>query len=864
MWFSHNTGRFAAWLVFAIVAALIIHVYFSYSTSAPRLSYDDSLANIAIALADHNRFGFLASPLQGYSQHIRSENFYNVGYPFFFIGAALTWFFGFSIEIIRLIHPVALIVCCLFAFASFRRVSYTAPALFSLVVLILFYSVHWPSARADIMVSVFTFGALLAWSRVNNTHGHVRMGMLALASFLISNAFITHPISWGVACAMVPVWFVWLYRECKPLDRDARLSLLKRSILSSLLGIGIAVLLWGITIDFAFANLLSEWLSYAKGSGEINPLSVSEVLQRHWELGWGEFIGYPLFRYLLWVAGLCVGASILSIPYLPPPFADSITKHVVPPTAAWIGYQLSLALYPNFHTGYNVLHPLLFTWACVALIAAAAEGLMTYRPRLQKVSDGFGSLGVLLLGLAVAAYISSTDNHWQKRSAQSTDIPAMLRETIDIIPERARVWGDAVFGLDAGSRIDLIQLREALTLSENIPHAVRQGLAPDFLIVGASSKQSMVFQTSSVCGDTAPSRPVSQNTIWRLSDLFPTERYSTVKLISAQPYGTTSVYQRKKEAVEVPPTFAWNNGRNPQWTYRTKPLNKIDVQTSEPASFDLRFNNGSPQFSADRTKSLNLTAGAYVITLKIEREEESAGGIFFASQTALASETAVDSGFDFDVAPYFSGQDTAMLLVHHTGGPLYISQCDFKIHSDFSISKVEELVPLQSRPRVAAIPVEIPLPPLSAWDVMTDNGVKVRRQTDDEIDVTAGTGRTDYVALSPEIKVTPDTKFSLTVQFSSSHDNIAVGISSGRQWLVEPSPDRRISFESGRNNSIRIVVVNDRNDGDDQLTSVNISGATLTSRGSSKKPLYVDYLARCHVGLRTGDTTDCIPDYPPK
>jgi hypothetical protein len=730
-------SRIVAWSVFVLVTAMIVHVYFSYADSAPKLSYDDTLANIATALADHNRFGFLISPLQGYTQHIRSENFYNVGYPYFFAGAALTWFFGSSVEIVRLIHPLVLIFICLFAFAAFRRASFAAPALFSVVVFILFYKAHWPSARADIMVSLFAFAALLAWIRVHDTGGRRQLFWIAFTGFLVSNAFITHPISWGVAGAMVPAWLVWLWRKGDILDWRKRLPLLKESVLAAVAGIGVALFLWGISIDFAFIDLLSEWKSYATGSGEINPLGVTEILQRHWELGWGEFIGHTWFRYLLFLGGLSVAASILTIAFAPRTIADAFAKYVLPPALAWIGYQISLSLYPNFHSGYNILHPLLFSWACIAIIPAAAEILKTYRPRLHRAVDALGAAATLVLALTVFTHTSTTENHWQRHAAQSTAMSSLLSEVVEIMPQHARVWGDAIFGLGTGSRLDLIQLREALTLVEGNPEAVRPALAPDYLIIGASSQQSMVFQTSSICGSPERSRTVPANSIWRLRDLFPNVHFNAVKVVRATPYNSTAIYRRGADA--SPPLVAWNNGENTQWTYRSRPVDAGGVNDVGPASFRLQFNSGNPEFVADRTKSLDLATGTYAITIKLQRDD-SAGGILLASSTTSVAKTAVDGGFDFGVSPYFSGQDTVTMLVGHIGGPLYISQCDFERSTDFSVMNVAKLVPLASRPDDVTKPQEVPLPPLSAWRVMTENGVKIQKQTDGEIEVTTGTG----------------------------------------------------------------------------------------------------------------------------
>src|SRR5437763_10477282 len=93
-------------LLAAVVAyaALAVHDFARYSGYYPYLAIDDAIGNVAYSLATEGRYGFLSSPVQGFTDVMRDRGFFNYGPWYFYVGAALIWTFGYSLALLRAIH----------------------------------------------------------------------------------------------------------------------------------------------------------------------------------------------------------------------------------------------------------------------------------------------------------------------------------------------------------------------------------------------------------------------------------------------------------------------------------------------------------------------------------------------------------------------------------------------------------------------------------------------------------------------------------------------------------------------------------------------------------------------------------------
>src|SRR5438270_5247101 len=90
-------------------AAVVVRDFSHYADHYPYLAVDDGLANVSYSLATEGRYGFLASPVQGFTDLMRDRGFFNYGPWYFYFGAALIWLFGYSLTTLRAIHLGAIL-----------------------------------------------------------------------------------------------------------------------------------------------------------------------------------------------------------------------------------------------------------------------------------------------------------------------------------------------------------------------------------------------------------------------------------------------------------------------------------------------------------------------------------------------------------------------------------------------------------------------------------------------------------------------------------------------------------------------------------------------------------------------------------
>jgi len=182
----------------AAATAVTIHRFSIYIDHYPYLAVDDGLANVSYTLASHGRYGFLSSPVQGYTNLTRHRGFFNYGPWYFFVGAGAIWLFGYSLSILRSLHLAGiLVVAVLGGVWCTRRHHAAAGAAFVVALLYCFDRAHWPMVRPDIAVSVFA-----AFLIVVSSHAIEKpsVWLWAVVGLAAGCAAFSHLIAW----AMIP------------------------------------------------------------------------------------------------------------------------------------------------------------------------------------------------------------------------------------------------------------------------------------------------------------------------------------------------------------------------------------------------------------------------------------------------------------------------------------------------------------------------------------------------------------------------------------------------------------------------------------------------------------------------------------
>ena len=152
-------------LLAAVVAyaAVVAGDFSRYADHRPYIAVDDGLANVSYALATEGRYGFLTSPVQGFTDLMRDRGFFNYGPWYFYLGAGLIWLFGYSLTLLRAIHLAAILAIAATAWWWFgRRRQAASGALVALGLLHSFTLAQWPMVRPDIAVSVFAILFIVA------------------------------------------------------------------------------------------------------------------------------------------------------------------------------------------------------------------------------------------------------------------------------------------------------------------------------------------------------------------------------------------------------------------------------------------------------------------------------------------------------------------------------------------------------------------------------------------------------------------------------------------------------------------------------------------------------------------------------
>ncbi len=799
-------------LQIAIVAACVIVVQksFHFLDTSPQLNVDDSIPNVAVALADHGRYGFLASPTQGAYTVDRTHAFFNYGPLYFYLAAGLTWLLGPSLLLYRILHPIGLAVITIIALVTFRRISVAGAAVLAVLLFNLYLTAHVPIARPDIMVSFCV--AMMLYSSSHAIESGSR-AQWAAAGFWAGSALTTHQI----ATAIVPAaGLIWLWAEAGA-RRDTGGWRARASRLGALVAGGLgAAAVYLVAIDFRVRDLLTLGLA-----GITHTQTFRQNLATHLDLTW-----WALDAKTRWFVGgglaAAVAASCAALA-MPGERGRRVLAFVMPPAVAALVYQLSFGFYEHQASGYGILSQVTTLWAIAALIGVAL-------PRVGQ-STGWMKGAVAVAGLVAATgVVVSADREWLRTRSQQevsaagqVSISDYINQVLEPIPERAPVWGSLYYGLESGSRVDLIQFQEALTPALDHKPQLRDRMAPAFLTLGNYEFQD-AFAFTLINQDSA---------LGNFFHVFPAARYRQIKIVSARPYGTTYVYETAGGTASAPgvePSLAINDGTGRQWSMRTTNALPVTFTRAAPVVADIHHYSINVRRAALSTMMASLEPAFYAIDVRLNRESDAQTGFILASTGAQFNWERGPR--ELPVTPYLVGERQVTVLIDHIGGPLYLSRFEQAgaAATDFSVVRVRRVVPLaglDSR--------EVPLPAVNTW-TRSSSTVRVREDAAGGF-VFEGVPSYGFQIDSPAISVQPGQQMAVTVPVDVDGVATASVVGSDGRWLAPPAVvPGRLMFDTSSSSRITVSVFTRK----DMHVPAALTLATVAPR-----ELYVDRIMGC-------------------
>jgi len=786
-------------VIAALYAALVVSDFAHYTATYPYLAIDDSLANVSYSLATVHRYGFLASPIQGGSQGLRNNAFYNYGPWYFWLGAVLIWFFGYSLGLLRAIHLIGILFISLAAFLFFEsRRGKIAAAFVSIAILYCFDKSQWPMVRPDIMVSVFAILFIVFSGK------GIRSGKSLdwfCAGLFAGCSALTHLIAWALipACAFV---FIGTY-AAEGFKGAPRLSW-RNPIIQRLAAVTAGGICATLMFLASFGFRLSEFLSFTRAYGESHKdpsVTYTTVLFKHLDVAYSFLNDRTLL--LAVVIGILTGIALL---------VDSIVRHksyelawLLPPAAVGVGYLASLGAYNNFHQGYAILPQITLFW----FLGATIYVLLGIEPTARL------SLAMNVLVVALVAYsgVSLASTKMRLTSERSlieqkwAPIPKYTDRVLDLLPMGARVWGSLIFGIETPVRIELLQFGDARVLASRSKNPFKEALAPDYVVLGYPETTSMLISVF-----TSKKNPLTQY-FNALASFFPGQRYDVIGLVAGDPYGVTKIYERhsdpQPERRELPSVSLYDPASK-TWAHVGQNAATAPINLVSPARFAVGFSSNAAPVFADYTVSAMADEGNYLVKVDMTLSTSSAldaGGVVCVTPTSNVTAVIGELGPDFDCAQYIGSQPSAYLVHRHNGGSFFVSQL---ASTGAKISGIS-LARLRSTPDVRAEHGNFrQLPDFSQWRPAAGD-ISSKPTGGEEIAVAGNSTQWGYQLISSAVDVQPNTEVTVRLPVIATSGEVGVGIldQSQTKWLMPPGKiGRDFVFNSGSNRSFFVVVAN--------------------------------------------------------
>jgi hypothetical protein len=788
----------SALLLYAALLACVLavtHLFFHFIGRAPIIAVDDALGNVAVNLSAHGRYGFPASPIQGFSGALRLDDFMNYGPWPVAIGALLDWLFGTSYAIQRSVHLLGLLVTNLAVFLLLRRVSLAAVGMYLLISVTLFWQAEWPMVRPDFAVAMF--GGLAIAAATLALRYDSRKAWFA-CGFCAASAVTTHPIAFSLVPWAALIWLAapLVVRPGSAVDAIEPVIHPARRFIWLVAGGVLAGLVFLAAAKFQVRELITLWTAGADFLSTATREPFYVTMMRHAKVAW------PLPASTFYPVIICfigsVGFAALAL-FSRFPKRRAVLALLLPPVSLSIVYQVSLGAYGNFHSGYGLLSHTATAWAIAAAVAASTLVMASFARSLGALWEVGGRvIAVALLSMLTAILVLRPD-HWSAAARIQVNIDDYLQQVISLLPPHASVWGTVDFGLESGKRIDLLQFGDGVAFTADFKPQEREAISPDFLVFDNTLMRDMSFGI--VRARSNPPTAQYRSPLDPVVELFPHLQYRLLAMVNAAPYGTARVYGRFREG-EGPerPLVAVNDGASPQWAKLVGAPIAVTPESTEPATFRLTFIS-THEAKADRTRVVRLPAGTYLVKASVSGRSPDHVGLLVATPTSQFVGAAGDIGFTMAQAPYFPYDQSVSMIVNHPGGALYFSQFDANMGANFTITEVRPIEYMRAAQQAIAVPA------LSKW-VLAGGSGRVTMLPDGRADVVGNDQPLSYQFASPPIPVPPGATLQFSSELQLSSGKVALGVLDEHgAWLVFPQLLRtNFSIESGPNKAITVVV----------------------------------------------------------
>lgn len=788
------------WVLVAAVAAtaaVVVRDFAHYADRYPFLAVDDALANVSYALATEGRYGFFASPNQGFTNISRHQGFFSYGPWYFYLGSGLIWMFGYSLTLLRAIHLMGILgisVAGLWWFGRERVL--VAGAFLALALLYSFDTMQWPMVRPDIAVSVFAALFIVAAGRAIAAGSALWWFVAGLGA---GCAAFTHLIAW----ALMPAAVVTLAAGLAADWRGPR-SIVKPAIALTC-GLAAATLMFYASFGFRVADHLSSMIAYNQflaGSGHASRPTFSTVLGTHLFVAFGYL--RPPARALL-VSSVAAAFALFARSWFGQPAARrSAIALLLPPLAVLSAYLLSLGTFANYHYGYALLSQVSASWTGAAALTVLLTWLAERWPNPGTYLRY--ALTLAIVTVAVQQLTARREHPRDTDTRQWAGIRDYTTQIQQMIPAGSTAWGSIPFGIENPNRVQLIQTVDALTILERaragVPVPVT-AIAPDYLIWGyPESRDNILLSLRSLATRSVLSHRVEQ-------DLASTQ-FTLLGMVTARPYGTTRIYRRREApppgtSSEVP-IVAVYDAANGTWQRRVEgPIATSFAAAEPPVNFAVDY-TAVPPVSADRSVRGELPPGRYLIRVHINRSDGAARRLLAVSTSPAVREVMTELGPRDDFAPYGSYDHDAFLLHQHREGPVFISQ--FDDGRGAGITGID-VYPIRSTVDDGPTPASVAMPPLREW--RPSAGIQVSLTAPDALVVQGDNSQQGYQVQSPPVPAPPGMRATVRVALTAEQGSVCLGALNrhAQKWLASGvGPAHELAFDVDETAGFVLMIYN--------------------------------------------------------
>jgi hypothetical protein len=774
-------------LVVAVYAAMIVHDFYTYADRAVYVAVDDGEANIAYSIATLGRYAFPASPVL--LDMSRMQGQFNYGPWYFYLGAAVVWFFGFSLTALRSIHLWVIVGASLAAFAWFRgRDRVVAPALFALTALYFFGVAEWPMVRPDSLVSLFAV-ALLVASGLGFRLRQARYWLIA--GLAAACGAFTHLVaaSLVVSSVLLLAWFVIVERHG---DRG--------QVDGTLVGRATAALIGGLTAGAAMFyasfhfGIATQW-RFLHGYRNLTATgeSYSAAILHHFHIAFG-FLPSSL-QASVWIV-LAIAWLLVLTSLARPALNDIVCAYVGPPVVVWSMFILSNGAYTNYHQGYAILHHVLSAWTAAAIVFVLMQAGDSARTSVIRV-------GVTALVLAFGVRLSAShlsDPPRERDAVHRVSFNDYAARVVGPIPSRAVAWGSVIFGMEAPDRLQLVQLDDAGAMIRALPPADRTQLAPDYLVFGYPEVREEVLNAPHAGGTLLDG----------VHQLLPDVRFRLVSLVDGAPYGVTRVYARVADEnadAALAPSVASYDEVHRHWLTDVEPPVPTRFDVVPPRTLRIGHEVSPPGMTASSSVAADVPPGRYLLRIRVTQGVGTSRRLIAVNSATMITQTVYQLGVrpEGDFADYLAGDREVFALSAHPGGTLFVNQFDENTGAaieSVTISRLNDTLyeePFASR--------NVALPPFDRW--IPQPGVRmVLRSNRLQVD---GTNSSDgYQLYSPVIRAEPGEHVEVEIPNRTIDGELCVGALNAKgEWLLPASVWReRMDFRGDSTKGFRVVLAN--------------------------------------------------------